>query len=99
MEWRSRRLGTGHLLHPTVDQGARVVRAGAGLGMELERPRPQLRILEALDRPVVERHVGGLLALARLDREPVVLTRDEHPTRTAFQNRVVRAAMAERQLE
>ena len=53
---------------------------------------------EALDRAVVERDMGDLAAVA-LDREAVVLARDEHLVRPDLEHRVVRAAMAERQLE
>src|SRR3954467_9041327 len=63
----SLRRGIGHLRHPGLEQGPRVVRAGTGFGMELERAGAQVGELEALDRAVVERDVGDLGRLARGD--------------------------------
>ena len=76
-----------------------VVRARAGLGVELHRARTQLREVEALDRPVVEGDVRGLVGVRGLDREAVVLARHEHPPAAPLEHRVVRAAVAERELE
>src|SRR5579859_6772444 len=88
----------GKLVHPLLDERPGVVRAGAGFGMELKRTRAQLRELEALDRAVVERYVRRLRRLARFDGKAVVLARDKDATGSSFQHRMVRAAMAEREL-
>ena len=74
------------------------MRARAGLGVELDGACAQVGEVEALDRAVVERHVRRLVALGRLDREAVVLARDEHPSGFALEHRMVRAAVAEWQL-
>src|SRR5215210_1967104 len=67
--------------------------------MELNGPGAQIREIETLDRPVVQRDVRRLASLARLHSEPVVLARDQHPAAPTLQHRMVRAAMAELELE
>ena len=91
---RSVRFG---MLGDPVEEGQGVERAGRGLGVELEREEPVA--LEALDGAVVQRDVADLGAVGRLDREAVVLDGDEHAARVADAHRVVRAAVAEGQLE
>src|SRR5206468_5846580 len=66
--------------------------------VELRGARPKLGILEALDRPVVERAVRDARLVARCDREPVVLRRDENLAAAVVEHRMVRAAVAEGQL-
>src|SRR6187397_588535 len=96
----SRRLGkAAHLLDPAIDQAPRVVRARARLRMELDGARPQLGILEPLDGLVVERDVRRLASLARAHGEPVVLAGHEYAPGLALDHGVVRAAVAERELE
>src|SRR3954469_4904259 len=92
------RLGMRELVHPGLEQRPRVVWARPRLGMELQRAGAELRQLEALDRPVVERDVRHLARFARLDGEAVVLARDEHPAGKTLEHRVVRAPVAEREL-
>src|SRR5687767_1002176 len=77
---------------------ARVVRPRTRLRVELERTRPQIGVLEPLDRAVVERHVRRLAALARLDSEAVVLARHEHAPGRALEHGMVRAPMPEGEL-
>src|SRR5262245_40089016 len=84
--------------HPPFDRRPRVVRPRAGLGMELERARAELAKLEALDGAVVERHVRDLGRVARVDAEAVILRGHEHPAAGTLEHRVVRAAVAEREL-
>src|SRR5712691_8617085 len=94
----SLRRGT-KLLHPRLEQGPRVVRAWPGLRVELHRAGAELRVVEPLDRAVVERDVRRLALLARPDGETVVLARHQHPAGAPVDDRVVRATVAERQLE
>src|ERR671923_823058 len=96
---RSGRLGKTVSFYEFVDQVPGVVRARAGLGVELHRARAQLWEVEPLDGAVVERDVRRLARLARLDGEPVVLARDEHAAGCAMDDGVVRTAMAEWELE
>ena len=77
----------------------RVVRPGPRLGMELHRARAQLREGEPLDGAVVERDVRRLGRLGGVDAKPWFCARDEHAARRALEHRMVRAAVAERQLE
>src|SRR5687768_14052232 len=88
-----------HLLDPAVDEPPGVVGPWAGLGVELERLGAHPAQLEAFDGPVVERDVRLLPRVARRDREAVVLRRDEDGVRRALEDRMVRAAVAERELE
>src|SRR6476646_4059220 len=94
----SLRRGT-ELLHPPLEDGPGVVRARTGLGMELHRPRAQVGVVEALDRAVVERDVCRLATLGRAHGEAVVLARHEHAARAPVDHGMVRAAVAERELE
>src|SRR5438477_10892770 len=93
------RLGSSKLLDPDRDDRSAVVRPRARLGMELRRARTQLRVVQAFDGAVVERGVRDAVALARRDRESVVLRGDEHAARLVVDDGMVRAAMAERELE
>src|SRR5712691_4388272 len=88
----------GKLAHPPFEQWPGVVRAGAGLRMELQRPGAQLRERETLDGSVVERDVRHLPRLRGVDAEAVILSGHEHAAALALEHRVVRAAVAERQL-
>src|SRR4051812_42565716 len=94
--WMSVRLG--NALHPALEQRPRIVRARPGLGMELERARPQLRELEALDGLVVERVMACVALVFRAHGKAVVLARHEHAARLALEHRMIRAAVAEREL-
>src|SRR6478672_11274969 len=97
IEWRSSRLGSGlQLPDELADDRPRVVRARTCLRMKLRGARTLAREVEPLDGSVVQRHVRRLALLRRLDRETVVLRRDEHATRRALEHRMVCAAMAER---
>src|SRR5690348_2979787 len=89
----------GKLVHPLLEQGPRIVRAGSGLGMELERAGAELGERQPLDRPVVEGDVRRHLRLRSAYREAVVLARDEHALVRALQHGVVSASVTERQLE
>src|SRR4051812_22495482 len=99
MQMLSMSVRFGKLVHPGVDEGIGVVRAGTGLGMELDRACAQLRQRQALDRVVVEREVRRVAFVLRAYREPVVLARHEHTAARALEHRVVDAAVAERKLE
>src|SRR6476619_1475606 len=89
----------GNVVYPLLEQRPRVVRPRSRLRVELERLRAQLRELEALDRLVVERVVACVALVFRAHGEAVVLARDEHAARLALEHRMVRAAVAERELE
>src|SRR5215210_4792145 len=67
--------------------------------MELHRPRSELRVVETLDRPVVQRDVGRRAVGRGADREPMVLRGHEYPAGRLLEHGVVGAAVAERQLE
>src|SRR5438309_10039038 len=67
--------------------------------MELDGAGPLARKVEALDGAVVEGDVGRLARLARRDREPVVLARDEDAARRALEHRMVGPTVTERELE
>src|SRR3954454_16870380 len=97
IEWRSLRRGT-KLLDELADDRPRVVRAGAGLGMELRRARALARKVEPLDGAVVQRHVRRLALVRPLHGKAVVLRRHEHASGRALQHRMGRATVAERQL-
>src|SRR4051812_42016235 len=99
IEWMSSRRGIAHLLEPLGQDRPRVVWPRPRLRMELHAAGAQLRVREALDGAVVERLVRRAAVLGRLDREAVVLARHEHALRAAVEHRMVRAAVAERQLE
>src|SRR5262245_42721410 len=92
------RLGIRDLLDPALEERPRVMWARPGLGVELERARAQVWEIEAFDGSVVEGDVGRLGCFARPDCKPVVLARDEDATRMALEHRMVRAAVAEREL-
>src|SRR5690348_5082781 len=96
---RSSRLGNPQLLHPFGDDRRAVVRAWARLGMELRRARAQLRVVEPLDRAVVERDRRHAAGAAQGDGVALVLRGDEHSAAAAIEYRVIRTAVAERKLE
>src|ERR1044072_2689425 len=98
MERRSGRFGNAHLLHPRLDEVPGVMWSRASLGGELNRAGALAGQLEALDGAVVKRG-GRDFGTVALDREAVVLTRDEDAVRAQIEHRVVRAAVPERQLE
>src|SRR5919106_6080387 len=98
IESRSGLRGIGQPLDEVVDDVSRVVRPGARFRVELERVSAKLRVVEALDRAVVEGDVRRLARLARLDREAVILARDEDATARPLEHGMVRTAVAERQL-
>src|SRR4051794_38850811 len=98
IEWMSVLRGT-DLRHEALERRPRVVRAGRRLGMELQRARAQLGEREALDGLVVERDVRDAGAVGAGDREAVVLARHEHLPRPPILDGMVRASVAERQLE
>src|SRR5215216_5296391 len=77
----------------------RIVWPRACLGMELRRARAEVAEGEALDGAVVERDVRRLPRLRRLDGEAMVLARHQDAAGRALEHGVVRAAVAERQLE
>src|SRR5687768_11853505 len=87
-----------HLLHPFVDQSVSIVRARAGLRMELHRPRLLGRKREALHGSVVEGDVRDRLA-APAHRKAMVLGRNEYTPTRELENRMVGAAVAEGKLE
>src|SRR3954451_7070545 len=95
----SSRRGKPHLLDPATEDRPRVVRARARLGMELHRARPQLRIRKPFHGAVVQRLVSRAAVVTRRDREAVVLARHEHAAGLAGEDRMVAAAMPERELE
>src|SRR5262249_53777487 len=92
----SGRLGNrSQLLGPLRDDRCTVMGPGARLGVELRRASPQLRVVEALDRAVVQRRVRDALAVAGSNREAVVLRRDENATGHVVDDRMVCAAVSE----
>src|SRR5919199_3174435 len=99
IEWRSPLRGTGNLLDPAFEQRPRVVRPRPRLGVELRRAGAQLREVESFDGLVVEGHVRRLGVVRRRDREAVVLARDEDAAGLPLEHGVVRAAVAEWELE
>src|SRR4249919_1586426 len=95
----SRRLGeAAHLLDPRLENPPGVVRPGAGLRMELHRPRPLAAQLQPLDGAVVQRDMRLLARLGRRDGETVVLRSDEDAVRASLEHRMVSTAVAEREL-
>src|SRR3954468_6016650 len=88
IERRSRRFGNAHLLDPRLDQISRVVGPRPRLWMELHRAGALAGEREPLDGTVVERDVGDLRTVA-LDREAVVLARDEDTVRAQVEHRVI----------
>src|SRR3954454_3945233 len=108
--WMSSRLGMGarHLRDEVVEQAHGVVGPGPGLRVVLHAAGGDVEQPDALDRAVVEVHVRELrLAEVRLqplaglaaDGEAVVLGGDRDPTRAQVLDRVVGAAVPERELE
>src|SRR5690348_1286113 len=99
MLWMSVRLGNGlQLLDEAADDRRRVVRPGRRLRMELRRACPQLRVVEPLDRAVVQRAVRDAGLVAGRDGEAVVLRGHENAPGAVVEHRVVRTAVAEREL-
>src|SRR5215207_3125118 len=98
MERRSGRFGKPQLLDPALEQGPGVVRAGACLGMELQRTSPLTAQREPFHGAVIERHVRDLRSVT-CHSEAVVLARYEHAVRRDLEHGMVGAAMPERQLE
>src|SRR3954454_12906895 len=88
-----------HLLDPLVDDPPGIVWPRARLRMELHGPRPLAAELQPFDRAVVKRHVALVARVARRHREAVVLRGNEDRVRPTHENGVVRAAMAEGELE
>src|SRR3954453_6358264 len=90
-----------------VEEVEAVVRAGSGFRVVLDAAGGDVEQADALDRAVVEVHVGelglaevgldDLTGLAR-DREAVVLGGDGDPSRPQVLDGVVGAAVAEREL-
>src|SRR3990170_8558060 len=77
-----------------------VVRSGRGLGVVLHPEYRQLAVAKALDRPVIEIHMGHFqlggaqhAILIPLDGESVVLRGDEHPPRLDFPDRMISTPM------
>src|SRR5215210_1403536 len=99
MEWRSRRLGIGHLLDPLLEDRPGVVRPRSGLRMELHRARVLQREVETLDSAVIERNVDRLPCFRGCDCEAVVLAGDQHAPGGAVEHRVVRTTVPEGELE
>src|SRR3954451_23892609 len=96
----SERLGNVlQLLDPAADDRRRVVRSRRRLGVELRGARTQLRVVEPLDGPVVERGVRDARLVTGRDRKAVVLRGDEYAAGPVVEDRVVRTAVAERELE
>src|SRR6478672_10768620 len=102
--WRSFLRGTVELPQELVEQAERVVGAGSGLGVVLHAARRDVEQPDALDRAVVEVHVGQLglpeialqaLAGLALDREAVVLGGDRDAAVAQVLDRMVAAAVAE----
>src|SRR5262245_38275135 len=84
--------------HPFVDRRPRVVRPRPRLRVELKRTGMLARERETLDGAVVERYVRHAGRLARVDAEAVVLRRHEHPAARPLEDRMIGAAVAEREL-
>src|SRR3954452_20859297 len=107
--WRSSLRGMGReQVDELVEEAEGVVGAGARLGVVLDAAGGDVEQADSLDRVVVEVHVGelrgaelGLDDLPRRsgDREAVVLAGDRDPAGPEVLDRVVGAAVAERQLE
>src|SRR3954466_4994271 len=106
--WRSSRRGTRQLPDEVVEQPHGVVRSRPGLGVVLHAAGGHVKQPDALDRAVIEVDVWELgLAEAALkplpgppgDGEAVVLRGDGDSSGAEVLHGVVRAAVAERQLE
>src|SRR4051812_39031682 len=108
--WRSslRGIRPPDLVQVVVEEAEAVVRARAGLGVVLHAAGGDVEQAQPLDGAVVEVDVRELgLAEVRLqarawlaaDREAVVLRRDRDPVGAQVLDRVVGAAVAERELE
>ena len=91
-----------HRLEEPVEQDVRVVRARRRLRVELRGEDRQDPVAESLERSVVQVAVRRLDVRGQrpgVDREAVVLRRDRDVAGAEVLDRVVRAAMAELQLE
>src|SRR6478735_9693181 len=106
--WRSSRLGMREPRDELVEEAEGVVGPGSRLRVVLDAAGGDVEQADPFDRAVVEVHVGELglaelglddLAGLALDREAVVLRRDRDPSGPEVLDRVVGAAVAERQLE
>src|SRR5919201_4036266 len=99
IECRSSRRGTeAHLLHPTLEDRPRVVRAGTRFGMELHRGGALVPEVESLYGAIVERYMRRFARVGGLDCEAVVLRSDEHASGRTLEHWVVRTAVPEREL-
>src|SRR6266568_3625316 len=91
-----------HHLGKPLKQVRRIVRAGRRLRVILDAEERQRLVPQALERLVVQVHVGerdcARLERIRIDRETVVLRRDFDLLRFQIQHRMVPAVMAELQL-
>src|SRR3954449_815196 len=107
--WMSSRFGTGglHQVDEPAEQGRRVVRAGSGLGVELDAERRDVEAAQALDDVVVEadvadldRPVGGVGRPVErgVDGEAVVVAGHADGAADPVEHRLVQAAVAEAQL-
>ena len=86
------------LLDEAVEEIVDVVRAGARLRVALEAERRSVHEAETLQAAVEEGHVGHFRVGGkgrRIDREAVVLARDQHASRFNVLHRMVRAVVAE----
>src|SRR5207249_2886798 len=101
--WALRPAARLHELDEVAEEVVAVVGTGAGLGMVLDGDDGELAVAEALYGPVVEVHVGQLelraLEEGGIHREAVVLRGDLDVARLQVLHGIVRAAVAEPELE
>src|SRR5580698_2508615 len=87
-----------HQLREALKERLHIVRPGTRLGMSLEAERRAIAERDALQRSVEERAMCGAYAIRKgglIDRETVVLARDEDASAIEVLDRMVRAVMAE----
>ena len=85
-----------HQVIETFKQRFQVVRTGARLGVSLEAERRPILEGQPLQRAIEQRAVSGLHVVGQgrlIDRETVILTRDEDPSGIEILHGVVRAMM------
>src|SRR2546423_5873311 len=99
---RSLRFGIAHQLCEAIEQIADVARSRARLGVSLETKGWTVGPGQPLEGTVEERHVRRLESVrdrSRVDREAVVLARDDHLTGLAVLDRMICAVVAELHLQ
>src|SRR5580704_4465815 len=91
-----------HQMIETFEQWLEVVRARARLRVALEAERRLVFQRDSLQRAIEQRAVSGSHVRrqsAFVHGEPVILTRDEYPSRVQILHGMIRAVMTELHLE